>query len=105
MLMAWEARLSLSVVATLRRWVTPATAQATTSGPVGSVLARRFKEWRRVVHESTQEVFADAAIRGQPSCLEVCMEMCRHGGAPETCFQDWRNESGTNRKDSVCHEV
>ncbi|CAK0791289.1 unnamed protein product [Prorocentrum cordatum] len=31
----------------------------------------RFKEWRKVVQESTQEVLSDSSLRGPPACLEA----------------------------------
>ena len=58
----------------------------------------RFKEWRKVVLESTQEVFSDAAVRGPPSFLEVCRKMQRHGGAPKIWFTEWCGRAGPNAR-------
>ncbi|CAK0793120.1 unnamed protein product, partial [Prorocentrum cordatum] len=65
----------------------------------------RFKEWRKVVQESTQEVFSDSNIRGPPVCLEICRKMYRRGGAPKMWFQEWCKEQGVTRKDRAYHEV
>ncbi|CAK0825411.1 unnamed protein product, partial [Prorocentrum cordatum] len=65
----------------------------------------RFKEWRKVVQESTQEIFSDSSIRGPPACLEICRKMYRHGGAPKMWFQEWCKEQGVTRKDRAYHEV
>ncbi|CAK0861934.1 unnamed protein product [Prorocentrum cordatum] len=65
----------------------------------------RFKEWRKVVQESTQEIFSDSSIRGPPACLEICRKMYRHGGTPKMWFQEWCKEQGVTRKDRAYHEV
>ncbi|CAK0901765.1 unnamed protein product, partial [Prorocentrum cordatum] len=65
----------------------------------------RFKEWRKVVQESTQEVFSDSSLRGPPACPEVCRKMYRHGGTPEIWFQEWCEETGISRRDRAYHEV
>ncbi|CAK0824653.1 unnamed protein product, partial [Prorocentrum cordatum] len=65
----------------------------------------RFKEWRKVVQESSQEVFSDSSLRGPPACLEVCRKMYRHGGTPKIWFQEWCKETGISRRDRADHEV
>ncbi|CAK0838915.1 unnamed protein product [Prorocentrum cordatum] len=65
----------------------------------------RFKEGRKVVQESMQEVFSDSSLRGPPACLEVCRKMYRHGGAPKIWFQEWCEETGISRRDRAYHEV
>ncbi|CAK0900961.1 unnamed protein product [Prorocentrum cordatum] len=65
----------------------------------------RFKEWRKVVQESTQEVFSDSSLRGPPACLEVCRKMYRRGGAPKIWSQEWCKETGISRRDRAYHEV
>ncbi|CAK0812763.1 unnamed protein product [Prorocentrum cordatum] len=61
----------------------------------------RFEEWRKVVQESTQEVFSDSSLRGPPACLEVRRKMCRHGGAPKIWFQERRKETGISARPSI----
>ncbi|CAK0800111.1 unnamed protein product, partial [Prorocentrum cordatum] len=65
----------------------------------------RFKGWRKVVQESTQEVFSDSSLRGPPACLEVRRKMYRHGGMPKIWFQEWCKETGISRRDRAYHEV
>ncbi|CAK0843751.1 unnamed protein product [Prorocentrum cordatum] len=65
----------------------------------------RFKEWRKAVQESTQEVFSDSSLRRPPARLEARRMMCRHGGAPEIWFQERRKEAGISRRDRAYHEV
>ncbi len=65
----------------------------------------RYKEWRKVVLESTQESFRDGTLRGPPTCLSVCRKMQQHGGNPRLWFAEWTKETGVTRKDRAWHEV
>ena len=65
----------------------------------------RYKEWRRVVLESTQENFKDAPIRGPPTCLAICRKMQQHGGNPKLWFAEWTKETGISRRDRAWHEM
>ncbi len=51
----------------------------------------RYKEWRKVVLESSQENFRDAPIRGPPTCLAICRKMQDHGGNPKPQFAEEAN--------------
>ena len=46
-------------------------------------LGQRFKEWKKVCSESTEEGQADSSVAGPPSCLKVCTQMQHHGGSPK----------------------
>ncbi len=65
----------------------------------------RYKEWRKVVLESTQESFRDSSLRGPSTCLEVCRKMQHHGGNPRLWFAEWARETNISKKDRAWHEV
>ena len=65
----------------------------------------RYKEWRRVVQEASQENFHDGPLRGPATCLAVCRTMQQHGGNPKLWFLEWAKEVGISRRDRAWHEV
>ena len=65
----------------------------------------RFKPWRSVVLESSQEFFSDSVIAGPPTCLQVCRKMLQSGGDPKRWFAEWTKELSLSRKDRAWHEV
>ena len=40
---------------------------------------QRYKEWKKVCSESSEERQADSPVAGPPSCLTVCKQMQHHG--------------------------
>ncbi|CAK0841912.1 unnamed protein product, partial [Prorocentrum cordatum] len=65
----------------------------------------RFKEWRKVLHEATQESLQTAGLKGPPVCLAICRKFFKHGGDPKAWFSEWAREVGITRKDRSRHEV
>ncbi|CAK0910262.1 unnamed protein product, partial [Prorocentrum cordatum] len=65
----------------------------------------RFKEWRKVLHEATQESLQTAGLKGPPVCLAICRKFFKHGGDPKAWFAEWAREVGIARKDRSWHEV
>ncbi|CAK0895503.1 unnamed protein product, partial [Prorocentrum cordatum] len=65
----------------------------------------RFKEWRKVLHEATQESLQTAGLKGPPVCLAICRKFFKRGGDPKAWFAEWAREVGIARKDRSWHEV
>ena len=66
---------------------------------------QRFKEWKKVCSESSEERQADSPVAGPPSCLTVCKQMQHHGGNPKLWMHLWMKELGVSGKDRLYHEV
>ena len=62
----------------------------------------RFKPWRNVVLESTQET-SDSVVSGPATALPLCRKMLQHG--PERWFAEWAKELSIGRKDRAGHEM
>ena len=65
----------------------------------------RYKEWKKVLYEATEESMASAGLRGPPVCLSVCRKFFKAGGSPKAWFPEWCREVGITRKDRAWHEV
>ena len=50
---------------------------------------QRFKEWKKVCSESSEERQADSPVAGPPSCLTVCKQVQHHGGNPKLWMHLW----------------
>ena len=66
---------------------------------------QRFKEWKKVCSESSEERQAVSPVAGPPSCLTVCKQMQHHGGNPKLWMHLWMKELGASGKDRLYHEV
>ena len=59
----------------------------------------RFKAWRNVVLESTQETFSGRVDSGPATALSVCRKMLQEGGGPKRWFTEGAKELSIGRKD------
>ena len=66
---------------------------------------QRFKEWKKVCLESSEERQADSPVAGPPSCLTLCKQVQHHGGNPKLWMHLWMKELGVSGKDRLFHEV
>ena len=70
---------------------------------------QRFKEWKKVCSESSEERQADSPLAGPLSCLTVCKQMQHHGGNLKLDSQNWetaRHYTGTSTVfDLAPHEL
>ena len=48
----------------------------------------RFKTWRNVVLESTQETFSDGVVSRPAAALAICRKMIQNGGDRKRCLRN-----------------
>ncbi|CAK0895708.1 unnamed protein product, partial [Prorocentrum cordatum] len=65
----------------------------------------RFKAWRDVTRESTQETFADTPLEGPGATLFLCKHFDRHGGDPQQRLLLWLRGRKIDGSDRTCHEM
>jgi hypothetical protein len=65
----------------------------------------RYKSWREVTVESSEERFGDGPIEGPQSCLAICKHMERHGGNPKLWLAAWCKDLGASKRDRIYHEL
>ena len=63
----------------------------------------RFKKWRYVVLEGTQETFSGSVVPGLATALTVCRKMLQNGGDPKRWFAEWAEELSNGRKNRAWH--
>ena len=66
---------------------------------------KRWKEWRAVAHECTEEVGPDAPLDGPGSTLHLLRHMERFGGNPRLWLESWSREVNLHRGDRTFHEL
>ena len=65
----------------------------------------RFREWRSVTKESTQESFADAPYEGPATCLHMSKVMLRQGGDPRLWVERFLRDKRLDNGDRTAHEL
>ncbi|CAK0795513.1 unnamed protein product, partial [Prorocentrum cordatum] len=65
----------------------------------------RYRGWKKVLQEATQESAQTAGLRGPPVCLPVGGKLHRHGRTPKVWFAEWARGTGISRKDRAWPEV
>ena len=65
----------------------------------------RFKAWRDVVAESTEEELDAKRIEGASTALHMCKAMERQGGDPRMWLERWLREKRVESSDRVSHEL
>jgi len=65
----------------------------------------RYKEWRKVVQESTVERWKDSPLQTPPSALQLAKYFERHGGDPRRWLQEWMRVKQIQSGDRICHEL
>lgn len=53
----------------------------------------RYRSWREVVRDSTENVFADSEFDGPPTTQNTLTHMERYGGDPRGWLQKWQVEN------------
>ena len=65
----------------------------------------RYKAWREVCLESTQQDIPDSRLEGSPTALHMCKVMERQGGDPRLWMERWVREKRLDNSDRVAHEL
>ena len=65
----------------------------------------RYRDWRRVVADSTSHSWSDWPHQGPPSLLFSLKHFLKHGGEPRSWYQLWLRKHGLQETDRTSHEV
>jgi hypothetical protein len=65
----------------------------------------RYKAWREVCRESSQEDIPDDHLEGVTTALHMCKAMERQGGDPRRWLSGWLLEKKIDSADRVAHEL
>ena len=65
----------------------------------------RYKDWRQVVRESSEQSYVDNPLEGPPSLLHLMKHMERQGGNPRRWLQLFFSECKIDKSDRVFHEM
>lgn len=66
---------------------------------------RRYKDWRKVVEESSEKTFHDSPVDGPSSSLHLMRHWERHRGNPRLWLEGWCRNRGIHHHDRVYHEL
>ena len=88
-----------------QRW--PRKPAPRTFGRAGSIheTSPRFKPWRSIMLESTQETTSDSVVSGLATAQPVYQKMLQIGGDPKRWFAEWAKELSIGWKDGAQHEM
>ena len=67
--------------------------------------SERYKAWRDVCAESTEEELDAKRIDGAATSLHMCKAMERQGGDPRAWLERWLREKRVENSDRVGHEL
>ena len=65
----------------------------------------RYREWRRVVADSTPHAWKDWPHQGPSSLMHMLKHFMKHGGEPKSWFQIWLRKHHLQETDRTAHEV
>ena len=65
----------------------------------------RYRDWRRVVSDSTSHTWPDWPHQGPASLLHSLKHFMKHGGEPRSSYQLWLRKHHLQETDRTAHEV
>ena len=65
----------------------------------------RYRDWRRVVQDSSSSIFSDWPHQGPQSTLHMLKHCLKHGGEPRSWMQLWMKKHNVAEHDRTAHEL